>query len=106
MCQSTVLNVKGTTIVSYCSSCKAHYVWQNSFMLTFSLFQFECFSSEIEGKKLDREFVRFPDGTLRTFLDTPMQEVLLTFTEDEWDNFCQAIQEAYYLREVYEIIHK
>ena len=106
MCQSTVLNTKGNTIVSYCPKCQNCFICQNSFLLTFSSFQFEWFASEIAYRKLDNEFVRFPDGNIRTYLETPMKEVLLTFTEYEWMDFKQAIQEAYYMREVFEIINK
>ncbi|MCI0920658.1 hypothetical protein [Sphingobacterium rhinopitheci] len=106
MCQSTILNTKGNTIISYCPRCQNHYVWQRSFLLTFTLQQFECFASEIHVKQYDREFVRFPDGTFRTYLETPMREVLLTFTELEWFDFSKAIQESYYMREIYEIINK
>lgn len=106
MCQSAILNTKGNTMISYCPSCQNHYVWQNSFLLTFSLFQFQCFANEIEKVSLNREYVRFPDGELRTFLETPIHEVLLTFTEMEWGDFALAIQEADYMREVYGILNK
>lgn len=106
MCQSTILNTKGNTIISYCPKCQNHYVWQSSFLLSFSLFQFQCFASDIENCKVEKEYVRFPDGTWRTFLETPLQEILLTFTEDEWRDFRNAVQEAYYMREVYDIINK
>lgn len=106
MCQSTILNSKGGTIVSYCPKCQNCFIWQNSFLLSFSSFQFECFAADIAHNRLDKEFVSFPDGSLRTYLETPLQEVLLTFTEEEWSNFGQAIEEAYYLREVLEIINK
>lgn len=106
MCQSTILNTKGNTIISYCPTCQNCFIWQNSFLLTFSSLQFSCFASEIACEKLDKEFFRFPDGNSRTYLETPMKEVLLTFTAYEWMDFKEAIQEAYYMREVFEIINK
>jgi len=70
------------------------------------MFQYECFASEVEAKKLDREYLRFPDGVLRTYLETPVQEVLLTFTEEEWIDFSTVVQESIYMREVHEILNK
>ena len=105
MCQAVILNMKGNTMISYCSTCQCHYIWQQSFLLTFSLHGFRCFANEVEQASTHREYVRFPDGALRTFLQTPTYEILLTFTKTEWQDFALAVQEAEYMREVYGIIN-
>ncbi len=106
MCQLTILSTVGETVVGYCFKCQKHYVWQNSFLLTFSAFQFESFASDIEAKNGGKEYFSFPDGIKRTFLETPIQEVLLTFTEGEWFDFGKAIQDSFYMRDIYNLINK
>ena len=104
MCQSITLTTKGNTCISYCNKCSYHYVWQKSYVLTFSSFQYACFLDEIRSKIGYEDFVSFPDDEDRMFLATPAPEILFTFTKEEWVNFTTALEEANYMREVYDII--
>lgn len=104
MCQSVILSSKGNTSISYCSACKNHYIWQGAFVLTFSPLQYDCFLEEISNKTGDEELYRFPDGVNRIVLPTPVQEIVFTFSEEEWADFTATLKEAYYMREVYRII--
>jgi len=105
MCQSVILSSKGNTTISYCSKCRNHYIWQNSFLLTFNPTQYTSFLHEIKGKMGVEEFYSFPDGLPRTILTTPVYEIVFTFTEEEWQDFTSTLHEAYYMREVYQLIH-
>lgn len=105
MCQSIILSTKGNTTISYCSQCQSHYIWQNSFLLTFNANQYTSFLGEIRSKIGSEEFVRFPDGDSRLLLTTPVYEILFTFTEDEWADFTGSLNEAYYMREIYQLIN-
>lgn len=105
MCQSITLGSRGNTTISYCSKCRNHYIWQGAFILTFNSFQYDCFLEEINRKIGSEEFLGFPDGISRILLPTPVQEILFTFSEDEWRDFTTTLQEAYYMREVYQIIN-
>ncbi|MFZ4862326.1 hypothetical protein ACL9RF_09080 [Sphingobacterium sp. Mn56C] len=105
MCKSTTLSSKGNTTVSYCSGCQSHYIWQNSFILTFNPAQYDCFLEEIKSRMGVEDFMKFPDGVYRMMLPTPMPEVLFTFSEEEWQDFTNALFEAYYMREVYQLIN-
>lgn len=103
MCQSVKLAIKGNTCISYCSKCKFHYVWQKSYVLTFTSFQYTYFLDEIRSKIGNEEFLAFPDDEERMFLPTPAAEILFTFTRDEWCDFTSALEEAAYMREVYQL---
>lgn len=105
MCQSIKLSSKGNTTISYCSACKNHYIWQGAFVLTFTLLQYDCFLDEINNKIGVEEIFSFPDGIRRVVLPTPVQEIVFTFSEDEWYDFTSTLKEAYYMREVYRIIN-
>lgn len=105
MCQSVILSTKGNTTVSYCIACKSHYIWQNSFLLTFNANQYESFLHEVKEKIGVEEFYAFPDGNIRTMLTTPVYEIVFIFTEDEWQDFTDTLSEAHYMRQVYQLIH-
>lgn len=105
MCQSVTLGSRGSTTISYCSKCKNHYIWQGAFILTFTSLQYDYFLEEISKKIGAEEFIGFPDGVFRVLLPTPVQEILFTFSEAEWRDFTSTLQEAYYMREVYQIIN-
>lgn len=74
-------------------------------MLTFTLLQYDCFLDEINNKIGVEEIFSFPDGIRRVVLPTPVQEIVFTFSEDEWYDFTSTLKEAYYMREVYRIIN-
>jgi len=80
-------------------------VWQKSYVLTFSAVQFQFFLEEIRAKVGHEEFLSFPDDEERMFLPTPAPEILFTFTKEEWYNFTAALEEANYMREVYQLLH-
>jgi len=105
MCQSIILSSKGNTTISYCSHCQSHYIWQNSFLLTFNAHQYSSFLAEISNKIGLEEFVTFPDGDSRLLLTTPVYEILFAFTEDEWVDFTGSLNEAYYMREIYQMMN-
>lgn len=105
MCQSTLLSAKGNSTISFCPKCQNHYICQSAYLLSFSQFQYDCFCQEVKKKIGNEEFLVFPNGESKMILTTPVQEILFTFTKEEWWNFTSALDEAYYMREVYRIIH-
>jgi len=73
-------------------------------MLTFNKHQFDNFIKySIHIPYLDNLFV-FPDGTSRFILNTPSQEINFAFMEEEWLCFAEAMKEAHYMKEVYQLI--
>jgi len=104
MCQATLLSSKGTSSVSYCPKCKNHYINHVSYLLCFTNFQYDLFYKEIKNKIGNEEFLTFPNDQKKIILTSPVEEILFTFTEVEWSNFTFVLDEAYYMREVYNII--
>lgn len=105
MCQSITLSSKGNTTISYCGKCQTHYIWQNSYVLSFTPFQYNSFVQDIKKRVGEEEFLIFPDGEERMLLATPLPEMFFTFSNDDWQNFIASLDEAYYMREVYKIIN-
>ncbi|MBP3943433.1 hypothetical protein J5U18_07640 [Sphingobacteriaceae bacterium WQ 2009] len=104
MCKSIILSQRGDTYVSLCTQCKLVYVWHKTVMLTFKKKQFKNFIDySIEIPYLDNLFL-FPDGSSRFVLNTPSQEINFAFTEEEWLDFAEAMREAHYMQEVYQLI--
>ncbi|WP_225551493.1 hypothetical protein [Sphingobacterium bovistauri] len=58
---------------------------------------------EIRKKIGNEDFLAFPDEEERMFLPTPAPEILFTFTKNEWCDFTTALEEANYMREVYQL---
>lgn len=106
MCQSTILSHRGRTTVSYCAKCLNHYIWQSSFILTFTPYQFDCFLQEIKGRRGKETFINFPDGEERLVLTTPLDEMLLTFSNEEWTDFNCSLDDAFYLRQIQEMLNR
>ncbi|QBQ42742.1 hypothetical protein [Sphingobacterium psychroaquaticum] len=105
MCKAIILSTNGATTVSYCKTCRTHYVWQNTYLLTFSLEQYNRFKSRVNDRVGKEDYYVFPDGEWRTVLKTPMDELLFTFTQLEWQDFCRTLQEASYMQEVYQLLN-
>ncbi|MGJ1263770.1 hypothetical protein ACR78F_10850 [Sphingobacterium spiritivorum] len=106
MCQSILLSEKGTTHVSLCNKCQTFYIWQSSFVLTFTRRQFETFVETTLSQGNNHCFVSFPDGEFRLLLNTPCPEIVFNFRKEEWDDFVEALTESFYMQEVYSMIEK
>ena len=104
MCKATVLSAKGATTITYCKQCCTHYIWQHSYLLTFNGAQYKRFVSRVADRIGREEYYVFPDGEWRTLLQTPMDELVFTFTQEEWKDFHQSLEEAVYMREVYQML--
>jgi hypothetical protein len=46
----------------------------------------------------------FPDGEERVIVHSPCRDISFTFTEQEWLNMKEAMNEAILLQQVYELI--
>lgn len=104
MCKATVLSANGATTITYCKQCRTHYIWQNSYLLTFNGAQYQRFMARVEERIGREEYFVFPDGEWRTLMQTPLEELIFTFTQEEWENFYNSLQEAAYMHEVYQLL--
>jgi hypothetical protein len=46
----------------------------------------------------------FPDGEERVVVHSPCRDISFTFTQPEWENMKEALNEAVLLQQVYELI--
>jgi hypothetical protein len=104
MCDSKILSQVGASVVSRCSECHCIFIWNNNLILSFSpeqFIQFKDFTVELDFAEHTHPF---PDGQERLVMRTPINDVQLTFTTDEWEDFHAAMDEAMYMQEVYTLM--
>lgn len=104
MCNTKVLAQTGSAFISHCKDCKTIFIWQNNILLNFSPEDFTAFKRMLYGLDFEDCSFRFQDNASRIIIKTPKPEISFTFTEEEWDDFNQAIDEAAYMQEVYDLI--
>ncbi|MFD0751544.1 DUF6686 family protein [Mucilaginibacter calamicampi] len=106
MCETVILSKIGATIISQCMDCKILTLWTRTLLLNFSPEQFISFKNFTANLEVDLSLFPFPDGEERLVLRTPHSDICMTFSIDDWDNFQQAMEEARYMMEVYNLITK
>lgn len=106
MCETTILAKHAATVISYCKCCDSLYVWHNNIMLCFDVEQFKAFKKFTEHWDYEDMTHDFPDGEERIIMRTPNRDVNFTFTLEEWEHFKHAMDEALYMREIYDMIEK
>lgn len=74
-------------------------------MLTFRDKQFNSFRKYTKSADFEECFYDFPDGEERLILHTPNPDICFSFTEEEWENFSIAMEEAAYMQEIYQLIY-
>ena len=94
MCQHQILSQKGQTIISQCPDCKGVNIWQHNLLLSFlpdHFLAFKAFTSQLDSAEA---FFPFPDGEDRFVLRMPNSDISFAFTEEEWETFNLAMDEA------------
>jgi hypothetical protein len=104
MCDAKVLSQKGAAIVSRCNDCRALFIWNNNLVLNFTPAQFDKFRAFTRDLDIDEYTLPFPDGFDRVVMRTPSNDINLTFTPQEWDDFTEAMDEATHMLSVYELM--
>ena len=105
MCDTKVLSQRGDTHISVCHKCKTYYIWQQSFVLTFTPGKFADFLNIIKSNGDELFFSSFADGEFRLILKTPYPDIVFSFNEEQWQNFRDALQESYYMNEFYSMLN-
>jgi hypothetical protein len=106
MCQTQVLSRKGNITISQCMECKILTLWLHHLLLNFSPEQFNTFMDFTSKLDVEQSLFPFPDGEERLVLRTPHQDICFSFTLDEWDNFQVAMEEASYMKDIYQLINR
>lgn len=104
MCKAIVLSSKGATTVTYCTQCSTHYIWQHSYLLTFTTAEYKHFCMDVTDKIGKESYYIFPDAIWRMVLRTPLPELLFTFTDEEWSDFHEALNEASFMQEIHQLL--
>lgn len=105
MCETRVLSQKGSAVISHCPECDMLNIWHQNLMLAFTADQFNSFRKFTSELDFAERSYPFPDGTERVILCTPNRDINFVFSTDEWDNFHAAMEEAAYMRDIYQMIH-
>lgn len=104
MCDTKVLSQIGESVISRCAECRCIFIWHNNFIMSFSAGQFIEFKNFAEELEFTAHSFPFPDGQERIVMRTPVNDLQLTFTSEQWENFHAAMEEAIYMQEVYSLM--
>jgi hypothetical protein len=104
MCEAKTLSQRGDITVSQCSDCKTINIWQNNVLLNFTPQQFADFRQFIADLDFHERSHPFPDMQQRAVLKTPVDHINLVFTEEEWENMKEALDEALHMQQIFDII--
>lgn len=84
--------------------CKILTLWTRTLLLNFSPDQFTSFKNFTSKLEVDQSLFPFPDGEDRLVLRTPHSDICMTFSIDDWEHFQQAMEDAEYMMQVYQIM--
>ena len=84
--------------------CQKLSLWMRSLLLNFSREQFRSFKNFTTKLEVEHSLFPFPDGEERLVLRTQHSDICMVFTLDEWEQFQQAMEEAEYMMQVYELM--
>ncbi|WP_110587374.1 DUF6686 family protein [Mucilaginibacter sp. Mucisp86] len=104
MCDAKILSQKGTSVVSRCSECQCLFIWHHNLILSFTPDQFIQFKNFAIDLDFGDHSFPFPDGQERVVMRTPVNDIQLTFTVDEWEDFHASMDEAIYMQEIYAMV--
>lgn len=104
MCETIVLSRIGAATISQCMDCRKLTLWMRGLMLNFSPEQFRSFKNFTSKLEVEQSLFPFPDGEDRLVLRTPHADICMVFSLEEWEQFQQAMEEAEYMMQVYELM--
>jgi hypothetical protein len=104
MCEAKTLSQRGLTTVSQCLQCKTINIWQSNLLLNFTPQGFADFRQFITDLDFDERSHPFPDRQERAILKTRVDHINFAFTEDEWEDLIDAMDEAMYMQKVFDLI--
>lgn len=92
-------------MITQCVDCKTINIWHNNLILNFTPQQFNNFRNLAQEFDFDDRARPFPDNQERAVLKTPVEYISFTFTVDEWEDFLDAMDEAFYMQQIFELIN-
>lgn len=106
MCKTTVLAQNDNITIAQCDNCKVLNIWRSGVLMNFSFDQFDAFHIATKKLQFDDYLETNPDGREVVILSTPFPDISLVFTREEWTEFFIKIDEALYMKRVYELVHQ
>ncbi len=105
MCKTTVLAQNENITIAQCKNCSVINIWRAGVLMNFSFDQFDAFYVATKKLAFDDFLERAPDGREVVILSTPFPDISLVFTRSEWHEFFVKIEEALYMKRIYELVH-
>jgi hypothetical protein len=104
MCDIKTLCIKNQAHISHCAHCQTVYIWHNNLLLNFSPKDFQLFHETLLQQRFYDCCMLFPDGEERVVVHSPCRDISFTFTQAEWQDMRDAMEEAVLMQQVYELI--
>jgi hypothetical protein len=104
MCSTRTLAHTGDAFISSCADCKTVFIWHRNILLNFSPEDFSSFKRMLDDLDFEDCSFNFLDNISRIIIKTPKPGISFAFTENEWNNFNQAVTEAIYMQQVYDLM--
>ncbi|PVY38372.1 MULTISPECIES: DUF6686 family protein [Pontibacter] len=104
MCDTRTLSSKNNTYISHCVGCRSVSLWHNNLIVSFTPEQFFAFSNLIRRYSFADGAMPFPDELERIMIRLPHKDFTMAFTEAEWVNLGEVVEEALYMRQIYEML--
>ncbi|MES2810003.1 MAG: DUF6686 family protein [Bacteroidota bacterium] len=104
MCEAKTLSRRGDIMISQCFQCKTINIWQHNVLLNFTPQQFCDFRKFISDLDFHERSHPFPDMQERAILKTPVDHINFVFTEEEWYDMREALDEALHMQKVFDMI--
>lgn len=104
MCNPIVLKSTPTTHLSQCVECKTVFLWHNNFVINYTIPEFDAFRQIVNTSVFENNALSFPDDIERILLRTPHESMNLTFTQEEWINLKDVLDEGQFVLQIYEMM--
>lgn len=105
MCKTTVLAQNENITIAQCNNCKVLNIWRSGVLMNFSFEQFDSFYLATKKLDFDQYLENHPAGEEVVILSTPFPDISLVFTRLEWREFFIKIDEALFMKKVYDVIY-
>ena len=103
--QSSILCQKSGISIEQCSCCGNIVFYYNNLLLKFTPQGFMKFGESFRQLNFEQRSRTFGVGTKKLIVNTTQKEVQLCFTKSEFNQVCEAFEEAAVMLEVNQILY-
>lgn len=104
MCNPILLKSTPTSHLSQCVECKTIFLWYNNIVINYTLSEFDTFRQILARTSFESNSLAFPDEVERVIVRTPHASISLTFTQQEWSNLKDVMDEGRFVLQFYEMM--